>query len=234
MSPPRILLVEDEQNLARALKLNLSLEGYEVAHAATARDAGRLMVDPTGFDAILLDVQLPDVDGFTFCERLREAGDYTPVLMLTARNAPEDRVAGLEAGADDYLPKPFELAELFARVKSLLRRARWSRAEGDDGGASVLRFGDAVVDFAAHQVTVGDQEITLTKLELDLLRYFAENAGRVLSRGELLENVWHVDRNANTRAVDNFIVRLRRHLEPDPKRPAHIVSVRGAGYKFEP
>ncbi len=233
MSTRRILLIEDEQHLASALKLNLGLEGYEVLHAASAREAGRLLVDPTGFHAIILDVMLPDVDGVTFCQRLRDAGDYTPVLMLTARSSPQDKVAGLEAGADDYLPKPFELAELLARVRSLMRRARWARAETETDGA-MLRFGQVVVDFATHRVMVADRPITLTKLELDLLRYFAENARRVLSRGELLENVWHVDRHANTRTVDNFIVRLRRQLEPDPQRPVHFVSVRGAGYKFEP
>ncbi len=228
----RILVVEDEQHLAAGLKLNLELEGYRADVAKTVRDAGFAMVDPEGYDLIVLDVMLPDADGFTFCEKLRDAGNYTPVIMLTARSAPEDRVRGLEAGADDYLGKPFELEELLARVRSLLRRSHWTKAQGPS--TNTLHFGRVFVDFDAHVVVVDEAPVTMTQLEFELLHYFAANAGRVLSRAELLEKVWKLHHHPRTRTVDNFIVRLRRHLEPDPARPVHILSVRGAGYKFQP
>jgi len=211
------------------------LEQYEVEVASSAREAGRLLVDPEGFEVIVLDVMLPDVDGFELCRRLRGAGNYTPVIMLTALTRSDDRVVGLEAGADDYLGKPFELAELLARVRSLIRRTHWTRERvGVDVNPTMLRFGQVVVDFESHRVEVAGVGVRLTKLELDLLRYFGENAGRVISRAELLDQVWNLAHHLNTRTVDNFIVRLRRHLEPDPQRPVHFISVRGVGYKFEP
>lgn len=232
-APPRILIVEDEAHLASVLHLNLSLEGYAVELAPSARDAGRKLLDPQGFALIVLDVMLPDIDGMTFCAQLRAAGNFTPVLMLTARATPADRVRGLEAGADDYLPKPFDLAELLARVRSLLRRSRWGSPEPTAAGET-LSFGAVKVDFAAHTVTVAGEPVTLTRLELDLLRHLASRAGRVVSREDLLTEVWQVDRHTNTRTVDNFVARLRKLLEVDPKVPRHLVSVRGTGYKFEP
>jgi DNA-binding response OmpR family regulator len=228
----RILIVEDEAHLASVLHLNLSLEGYAPEVAPSARDAGRKLLDPLGFSLIVLDVMLPDIDGMTFCAQLRAAGNFTPVLMLTARASPADRVRGLEAGADDYLPKPFDLAELLARVRSLLRRSRW-RVSEPPAAAETLTFGAVRVDFAAHTVTVAGEPVTLTRLELDLLRYLAARAGRVVSREDLLTEVWQVDRHTNTRTVDNFVARLRKLLEADPKNPRHLVSVRGTGYKFE-
>lgn len=233
-TPARILVVEDEKHLAAGLKLNLELEGYAVETAGTAREASFHMVDPRGFAAVILDVMLPDLDGFDFCQRMREAGNHTPVIMLTARSAPDDRVRGLEVGADDYLPKPFDVNELLARVRSLLRRQRWAQRSEEQEDHDQLRFGGVVADFATHEVTVDGESIRLTRLELDLLRYFAANAGRVLSREELLQHVWNLSSHPNTRTVDNFIVRLRRQLEPDPQQPRHFVSVRGAGYKFVP
>ncbi len=231
----RILVVEDEAHIAAGLKLNLELEGYEVCVAPSARDAGCALLNQAGFDVIVLDVMLPDVDGFELCRRLRDGGNYTPVLMLTARAHPDDRVAGLEAGADDYLGKPFELAELMARVRSLLRRRAWQAEQSaPTPQVTTLAFGDVRVDFTTHSVEVGGEPVRMTKLELDLLRYFADNAGRVVHRRELLERVWKLANHPNTRTVDNFIVRLRRHLEPDPTKPRHFVSVRGAGYIFEP
>ncbi len=226
----RILVVEDERHLAAGLKLNLELEGYQAVIAESARDAGARLLEGS-FDLIVLDVMLPDIDGFELCRCLRDGGNYTPVIMLTARAHTDDRVAGLEAGADDYLSKPFDLAELLARVHSLLRRAGWS-APG--APAPEQRFGRAMVNFATHQVEVDGAPTRLTKLELDLLRYFGRNPGRVVSRGELLEHVWGLANHPNTRTVDNFIVRLRRHIEPDPSHPRHLLSIRGAGYKFEP
>ena len=229
----RLLLVEDEEHLATGLKLNFELEGYRVDIATSGRDAGRLLLQPQGYDVIVLDVMLPDVDGFTLCQKLRDAGNKTPVLMLTARDAVEDRVEGLNVGADDYLTKPFELTELLARVRSLLRRRSWSRDAGPPPSAT-LTLGAATIDFDKHSVLVDGEELHLTKLELDLLRYFAENPGRVLSREELQQNVWKLRDYPNRRMVDNFIMRLRRHFEPDPTKPKYFVSVRGAGYKLEP
>ncbi|MCA9693700.1 MAG: response regulator transcription factor [Nannocystaceae bacterium] len=230
---PRLLIVEDEQHLAAGLKLNFELEGYQVAMAASGRQAGELLLRPDGYDAIILDVMLPDTDGYSLCRRLREAGNFTPVLMLTACDTTEDRVTGLEVGADDYLVKPFELSELLARVRSMLRRCTWERAQPPERGP-IFTFGASRVDFDRQEASVRGEQIKLTRLELDLLRYLADHAGRVLSRQELQKNVWKLTNYPNTRVVDNFIMRLRRHFEPDPTTPIHFVSVRGAGYKFVP
>ena len=228
----RLLIVEDEDHLAAGLKLNLELEGYRVDVAANAKEAGQRLLDPAGYDAIVLDVMLPDVNGFDLCRKFREAGNFIPVIMLTARSSPEDRVLGLEAGADDYLVKPFELDELLARVRSVLRRQRWEQSAPNHTKAATLSFGNAEINFDTHEVSVSGESVQLTQLELDLLRYFAENAGRVLSRTELLERVWKLRNYGNTRTVDNFISRLRRRFEEDPSSPTHFLSVRGAGYKF--
>jgi len=228
----RLLVIEDEDHLAAGLKLNLELEGYRVDVAANAKEAGQRLLAPAGYDAIVLDVMLPDVNGFELCQKLREAGNFVPVIMLTARSAPEDRVRGLEVGADDYMVKPFELGELLARVRSVLRRQRWEQVSGTHAKARTLSFGQAQINFDTHEVMVAGQEVQLTQLELDLLRYFAENAGRVLSRTELLERVWKLRNYGNTRTVDNFISRLRRRFETDPSEPVHFLSIRGAGYKF--
>lgn len=231
----RLLVVEDEEHLATGLKLNLELEGFSVDLARSGRAAAELLVTPHAYDAIILDVMLPDVNGFELCARLRESGNFTPVLMLTARNATADRVAGLEAGADDYLTKPFELAELLARLQSAIRRRSWERENNErEGAKTLLRFGAAEIDFEELEATVSGENLHLTKLEFDLLRYFADHPGRVLSRKELQENVWKLRNYGNTRMVDNFIMRLRRHFEPNPQNPVHFVSVRGSGYKFLP
>lgn len=234
MATHRLLVIEDEEHLAAGLKLNLELEDYEVDVATTAREAGEHLLRADAYDAIVLDVMLPDVDGFELCKKLRNAGNYTPVIMLTARAAAEDRVHGLEVGADDYLVKPFELDELLARVRSLLRRRQWERNEEPAPPRGRYSFGRATVDFESHVVEVAGRPLKLTRLELDLLRYFVENPGRVLSRDELLEQVWKLRNYSSARTVDNFISRLRRHFELDPARPEHFLSVRGAGYKFVP
>lgn len=228
--PHHILLVEDEQHLAVGLKLNFELEGHVVTLAATARQAHQSL-SQTQFDVVVLDVMLPDSDGFTICRQMREQNNFTPVLMLTARGRPEDRIAGLEAGADDYLPKPFELDELLARIRSLLRRQAWQKRSPAD---ACYRFGRAVIDFERFEATVDGNPIVTTSLELSLLRYFVENPQRVISRAELLEKVWNLQNYPNTRTVDNFVMRLRRHFEEDPARPVFFRSVRGAGYKFLP
>jgi DNA-binding response OmpR family regulator len=234
--PRRLLVVEDESNLAAGLKLNLTLEGFSVDVAGTAHEAGQFLVRPHAYAAIVLDIMLPDLDGFQLCQQLRESGNFTPVIMLTARSAPDDRVRGLEVGADDYLVKPFDLAELLARVRSLLRRRAWETAESSGTGTGTihLAFGRVQVDFDAHRVIVDGRPVTLTRLELDLLRYFADHPDRVLSREELLEKVWLLRDYPNTRTVDNFVLRLRKHFEPDPSAPVHFLSVRGSGYRFCP
>lgn len=230
----RLLVVEDEEHLATGLKLNLELEGYEVDIAGTAREAGERLLNPDGYDVIVLDVMLPDVSGFDLCKKIRASGNYTPVIMLTARGSADDRVHGLESGADDYLTKPFELDELLARVRSMLRRREWERSEENNLAQGVVRFGRAEVSFDAHEVSADGVPIALTRLELDLLRYFVQNPGRVLSREELLEQVWKLRSSSSSRTVDNFISRLRRHFEIDPSKPQHFLSIRGAGYKFVP
>lgn len=231
----RLLVVEDESHLASGLKLNLELEGFEVDVAETGRQAGNFLVRPHVYGAIVLDVMLPDLDGFDLCEKLRASGNYTPVIMVTARTSQHDRVRGLEVGADDYLVKPFELGELLARVRSLLRRRRWeSDNTGKNTSFTTLQFGEARIDFDAHEATVGGKSLRLTQLEFALLRYFAEHSDRVLSRDELLENVWQLRNYPNTRTVDNFVLRLRKYFERDPSRPVHFLSIRGSGYRFCP
>ncbi|MFT7583400.1 MAG: DNA-binding response OmpR family regulator [Myxococcota bacterium] len=230
-------MVEDEPHLAAGLKLNFELEGFVVSVAATAREAASQLAQTQAFHLIVLDVMLPDMDGFTLCRRLRDAGNFTPVLMLTAMDGAAARVQGLEAGADDYLAKPFELAELLARVRSLLRRRQWEQAAREttaDRRDTVLRFGRAAINFDTHDVTVDGESKRLTQLELELIRHLAGRAGRVVSREELLEHVWKLPSSSQTRTVDNFVMRLRRLFERDPSQPVHFVSVRGAGYRFEP
>jgi len=229
----RLLVVEDEEHLAAGLKLNLELEGYHVDVASNARAVGERLVGLAAYDLIVLDVMLPDMNGFELCRRIRDSGNYVPVIMLTARSAPDDRVLGLEAGADDYMVKPFDLGELLARVRSNLRRREWEKG-GGRRSSNILGFGKVRVDFDTHDVFVDGAPEKLTQLEIDLLRYFAANPGRVLSRDELLEKVWKLRNYSNTRTVDNFISRLRRRFEEDAQNPVYFVSVRGAGYKFLP
>jgi DNA-binding response OmpR family regulator len=228
-----ILIVEDEQHLATGIKFNLELEGHEVGVVADGQDAVARLSAPGAsgaYDLVLLDVMLPGADGFEVAQRARAAGNFTPILMLTAKGMPEDVVRGLEAGADDYLTKPFDLAVLLARVKGLLRRRDWTREGIDD--LQTVRIGDSDVDFRSFEVTSHGQTIRLTLLEALLLKHMVVNAGRVVSKGELLEKVWNVSRESETRSVDNFILRLRRHLESDPRYPKHLHTVRGAGYKL--
>jgi DNA-binding response OmpR family regulator len=229
---PRLLVVEDETSLATGLKLNLEIEGFGVDVAGTGREAAAALLERE-YAVIILDVMLPDMTGFDFCRSLREAGNYTPVLMLTVRNSAEDRVAGLEAGADDYLAKPFNLPELLARVRSALRRRDWDRTPGRRANLR-LRIGGTLINLETHTAHADGQALQLTQLEFDLLRYFAEHPGRIIRREELLEKVWKLRDYSDTRTVDNFIVRLRRYFEPDPAHPVHFISVRGRGYKFVP
>jgi DNA-binding response OmpR family regulator len=232
-----VLVVEDEAHLAAGLKLNLELDGYRVVLARSIREAGAQLLQSAPIDLVLLDVMLPDGDGYSFCKQLRESGHFMPVIMLTARSAAEDRVLGLDSGADDYMPKPFELPELLARVRSALRRSGWRQAADTAPGErrlGTLRFGEAVIDFDTHEATAFGKPLKLTQLELDLVRYFSQHPGRVLSREELLERVWKLRNAPNTRSVDNFIARLRKLFEREPDKPVHFVSHRGAGYRFVP
>jgi DNA-binding response OmpR family regulator len=227
----RILIVEDEDHLATGIKFNLEAEGYEAEAVPDGSQAlARMAPDQPSYDLVILDVMLPGLDGFQVAERMRQAGNYAPVLMLTAKSLPEDVVHGLEAGADDYLAKPFDLAVLLARVRGLLRRRDWARGESD--APSGARIGEAVVDFRAFELHVRGQTFHMTLLETTLLKLLVQKAGQVVSKGEILDKVWNVSPDTETRAVDNFIARLRRYLEPDPRSPHHLHTVRGAGYRL--
>jgi DNA-binding response OmpR family regulator len=228
-----ILVVEDEEHLAYGIKFNLELEGYEVEVAADGLQALARLRAGSGapaFDLVILDVMLPGLDGFGVAAGMREASNFTPILMLTARGLPEDVVQGLEAGADDYLAKPFDLPVLLARVKGLLRRRDWAR--GEPGEVESARIGSAEVDFRSFEIRKDGRTIKLTLLEAMLLKLLVQNAGRVVTKAEILEKVWNVSPEAETRAVDNFVVRLRRYLEDNPRFPERLQTVRGAGYKL--
>ncbi len=233
----RVLLVEDEQHLAAGIKFNLELDGYEVETLGDGRQALLRLQAPacarTPFDLLILDVMLPGMDGFALAQALRQQGDFTPILMLTAKGLPEDVIQGLEAGADDYLTKPFDLGVFLARVKGLLRRRDWARgAEGGPPAPALARVGRAEIDFRRFEVRVGEETQRLTLLEAMLLRLLVQSAGRVVTKGEILEKVWNLAPDTETRAVDNFIVRLRRYLRDDPKNPRHLQTVRGAGWRL--
>jgi DNA-binding response OmpR family regulator len=247
----RILIVEDEAHLAEGLRFNLEAEGHIVQISDNGEDAlKRLLKERESFDALVLDVMLPGKDGFLVASELRRAQNYTPLLMLTARGRPEDVLKGFESGADDYLPKPFNLAILIARVESLLRRKNWLAAPNSTSrkpastedspptaGSPALEsfhFDDKVVDFKNLQLRVGDQVIPLTMMESDLFRCLISNSGRPVSRKQLLQEVWNLHEDTDTRAIDNFIVRLRRYIEDEPGKPRYLLTVRGIGYRFVP
>ena len=231
-----ILIVEDEKHLADGLRFNLELDGYEVETVTDGETALDLMfVQKKNFDVVVLDVMLPGADGFTVAKELRSAGNYVPILMLTARSRPEDVLQGFESGADDYLPKPFELEIFLARLNSLLRRREWLQREIETKEQSVdgeFVFDGRTIDF--HNLEIRDEEqiIKLTLMEAKLLRHLITNAGQVVSRKSILEDVWELHEDTDTRAIDNFIVRLRRYLEDDATKPKYLLTVRGVGYKF--
>jgi DNA-binding response OmpR family regulator len=236
----RILVVEDESHIAQGLRFNLEAEGHSVEVTENGEDAlERLLKDHEAFDLIVLDVMLPAKDGFQVASEMRQSRNYTPVLMLTARGRPEDVLKGFESGADDYLPKPFNLDILIARIGSLLRRKQWSQttnasappvsAEPDE-----FTFDGKTVDFQRLQLRNGQQVFQLTLMEMELLRYLIRSSGRPVSRKEVLEKVWDLKEDTDTRAIDNFIVRLRRYIEKEPSKPRHLLTVRGLGYQFVP
>jgi DNA-binding response OmpR family regulator len=236
----RILIIEDELHLAQGLKFNLEAEGHQVDVAGDGESALRvLQQEKKTFDAIILDVMLPDKDGFTIASELRAARNYVPILMLTARGRPEDVLKGFASGADDYLPKPFELPILLARVQGLLRRSDWMRAVQESAVAQVAApaadtysFEGRTIDFSSLELRVDGSTIQLTLMEAELLRHLIRNTGKVVSRKSILEEVWGLHEDTDTRAIDNFVVRLRKYLEDNPSKPRHLLTVRGVGYRF--
>jgi two-component system alkaline phosphatase synthesis response regulator PhoP len=233
----RILVVEDEQHLAEGLRFNLEAERYDVEVVDNGEEAlQRLAAEPSRYDLVVLDVMLPGIDGFTVATELRAARRFVPILMLTARGRSEDVLRGFGAGADDYLPKPFELPILLSRVRGLLRRHEWFREEAavktSPAIAAAFSFGDKCIDFEQLEVRVGDKRMPLTLMEASLLRYFVQHEGTPVPRKEILEKVWGVHEDTDTRAIDNFIVRLRRYIEEEPSNPRHLQTVRGVGYRF--
>ena len=258
-----VLVVEDEQHLADGLRYNLEAEGYAVQTVADGESALALLLGRREqYDAVVLDVMLPGKNGFAVASELRQAGQFVPVLMLTARARPEDVLRGFESGADDYLAKPFELAILIARINGLLRRRDWfhldrsaaapqrdsggglartdaappgdskdgARANGDEG--ELFIFAGKQIDFGALELRTGGETMRLTLMEAKLLRHLIQHEGRVVSRKSLLEDVWELQEDTDTRAIDNFIVRLRKYIEDEPSSPRHLLTVRGVGYRF--
>ena len=228
-APPRVLIVEDEQHLAEGLRFNLEAEGYQSDVVDSGEAALDRLVGPSKrqYDLVVLDVMLPGKDGFSVVSELRTAKEFVPVLILTALGRPADVLKGFAAGADDYLPKPMELAILIARVSSLLRRSNWARRAADR-----YTFAGRTIDFDALELRVGDRTLPLTLMEANLLRYLVQHEGKAVSRKSMLQDVWSVDEDTDTRPIDNFVVRLRRYIEKEPSRPRHLLTVRGVGYRF--
>jgi DNA-binding response OmpR family regulator len=254
-----LLVVEDEEHLAAGLRFNLEAEGHSVDVVGNGESAiERLLVAKEKFDAVVLDVMLPGVNGFTVATELRKARNYVPVLMLTARGRPEDVLQGFAAGADDYLPKPFELPIFLARLQGLLRRSAWlstghnvpadaepapaisdqerltATPDDEDTENEVVSFDGKTIDFGNLELRMSDNTIQLTLMEAKLLRHLIRSKGRTVSRKSILEDVWGLHEDTDTRAIDNFVVRLRRYIEPDPSKPRHLLTVRGVGYRFVP
>jgi len=247
-----VLIVEDEAHLANGLRFNLEAEGHTVKVVGDGESALNLLLGERKhgrrengtqeqFDAVVLDVMLPGKDGFAVAAELRAAKNFVPVLMLTARGRPEDVLKGFASGADDYLPKPFELAILLARLQGLLRRREWLRASqaepakaksSPDTEYEVFSFNRRTIDFGKLELRVNGNTIHLTLMEAELLRHLIRNSGRVVSRKSILEQVWGLKEDTDTRAIDNFVVRLRRYIEDDPAHPGHLLTVRGVGYRF--
>jgi DNA-binding response OmpR family regulator len=227
-----VLIVEDEKHLADGLRYNLNAEGYDVDIASSAEEAYSLLIDrQPSYDVIVLDVMLPGMDGFSLASQLRSQGYFVPILMLTARGQAEDVLRGFESGADDYLPKPFELSVLLARINALLRRRDWFRKDLSRNNNGVVEVGNKRIDFEALELRSGDQTVQLTLMEAELLRYLIDHEGKIVSRSAILEEVWGLREDTDTRAIDNFIVRLRKYLEDEPSRPRHLLTVRGVGYR---
>ena len=231
-APAHVLVVEDDANLAAGVMENLRAEGYEVSLAGDGEQALTWLA-AHGCALVVLDVMLPGADGLTVCRTLRARGNTTPVLFLTARGDPADRVRGLEAGGDDYLAKPFHLEEFLLRVRAILRRWDWYRSASATADTAVLRFGGNEVDFRVFRARAWTGETQeLTEKEAMILKVLAEHTGQIVSREDLLERVWGYDVFPSTRTVDNFILRLRKRFERDPANPRHFLTVWGVGYRF--
>ena len=228
----KILIVEDEQHIADGLRYNLEAEGFE-ARVTSDGETAIEMLGRTEFDAVVLDVMLPGIDGFEVARWMRGRADYTPILMLTARGRPEDVLKGFEAGTDDYLPKPFDLDIFLARLNSLLRRREWGKKQpGPAESTEKFVVNGKTIDFENLELITSDGVTHLTLMEMKLLRFLIENEGKAVSRKTILEDVWKLQEDTDTRAIDNFIVRLRKYLEDDPANPQIVRTVRGVGYKF--
>lgn len=234
---PHILVVEDEAHLGVGIKYNLEAEGYRVSLCNDGPSALKLVEhDAASVDLVILDLMLPGMSGYAVCETLRQWGLEIPILMLSARTLPEDRTRGFEVGTNQYMSKPFDLDELLARVKNLLRRGRPSNGEPTSSvrrdTVNQFAFGKIRVDFQTHELFVDNEPVAVTTRELRLLRYFIENVGRVISRAELLRQVWNQPAEVQTRTVDQFVLRLRKIIEEDSTRPQHLLTIRDAGYRF--
>src|SRR3954454_23669599 len=238
----RVLIVEDELHLAEVLRFNLEAEGYQARVVETGEGALDLLRDrDQHYDLVVLDVMLPGKDGFEVVSELRAARQFVPVLMLTARGRPEDVLKGFAAGADDYLGKPFDLSILLARLQGLLRRSEWMKRQPADGAREgesssgdfgTFSFAGRTIDFGELELRSDNSTVRLTVMEAELLRHLVRNDGKVVSRKQILEEVWGLHEDTDTRAIDNFIVRLRRYIEDDPGHPRHLLTVRGVGYRF--
>ena len=240
-----VLIVEDEKHLADGLRFNLEAEGFSVDIAIDAESAEDLLLKKRKpYDVVVLDVMLPGKNGFALASSLRKAEQFVPILMLTARGEAQDVLRGFEAGADDYLPKPFELSVLIARLNALLRRREWLRntrtvatanehpATPPEKQPKLFEFDGKTIDFDALELRSGNHTVRLTVMEAELLRYLIKHDGRIVSRRSILEDVWGLREDTDTRAIDNFIVRLRKYIEDEPSQPKHLTTVRGVGYKF--
>lgn len=223
-----LLLVEDEPHIAQGLLFNLEEEGYQVTHVERGEDALEQLATDT-YALVILDLSLPGIDGLEVCDRLREQGNHIPILMLTARGSEQDRITGLSKGADDYLAKPFNLKEFLLRIASLLRRANWQQVPQKN---KQYTFGNNQIDLETDQAITAHGTIQLTDLETKMLLLFFEQEGKVLSRRELLKQVWGMSPETETRTLDNFIVRLRKYFEVDPSKPRYFLTIRGRGYRF--
>ena len=230
----RLLVVEDEVHIASGLRFNLEADGHAVVVAEDGEAALTLIAaDPRGVDLVVLDVMLPGISGFAVASEMRAKGWLIPILILTARGRAEDVLRGFEAGADDYLPKPFELSILFARVNALLRRHAWhAAARAAEQPADTFSFSDKTVDFDAQELQVRARKYPLTLMEANLLRYLVQHEGKAVSRKSMLEDVWNLREDTDTRAIDHFIARLRKYIEAKPSHPKHLLTVRSVGYKF--
>ena len=230
------MIVDEDKHVPHGLRFNLEAEAYEVEIAGDGETALEMLIgQPKRFDAVVLDVMLPGKDGFEVAAELREAGQFVPILMLTARNRAEDVLKGFEAGADDYLPKPFELAILLARLRGLLRRREWfhlTQETSSRNNDNLFRFADKTIDFTELELRAGNRVEKLTLMEADLLRYLIRHEGKTVSRRNILEEVWGLHEDTDTRAIDNFIARLRKLIEDEPSIPRHLLTVRGVGYRF--